>query len=166
MPPAAGFFLLCQKWIDNQEYSDYSMAMKINTKLRYGLRMLLALAEQPDKVRSTAELGETMMVSPKYLRKLAGSLEKADLIDSVQGIYGGYRLKMSPDRISIQMLFAAFDEKIRLSHCVNGDSCPLFDTCYARPLWDYLVDLIEYRFSSITLTDILRRTFDRPLPER
>ena len=36
------------------------MAMKINTKLRYGLRMLLALAEQPDKVRSTAELGETM----------------------------------------------------------------------------------------------------------
>ena len=140
------------------------MAMKINTKLRYGLRMLLALAEQPDKVRSTAELGEAMLVSPKYLRKLAGPLERADLIDSVQGIYGGYRLKTPPDQVSIQMLFDAFDEKIRLSHCVNGDQCPLLDTCHARPLWDYLVDLIEYRFASITLVDILQRTFDRPPP--
>jgi len=139
--------------------------MKINTKLRYGLRMLLALAEQPDKVRSTAELGETMLVSPKYLRKLAGPLERADLIDSVQGIYGGYRLKKPPGEISIQMIFAAFDEKIRLSHCVNGDQCPLLDTCHARPLWDYLVDLIEYRFSSITLVDILQRTFDKSQPE-
>ncbi|MBN1196637.1 MAG: Rrf2 family transcriptional regulator [Candidatus Aminicenantes bacterium] len=137
--------------------------MKINTKLRYGLRMLLALAEEPDKVRSTAELGEAMRVSPKYLRKLAGPMEKAGLIDSVQGIYGGYRLQMSPDRISIQMLFSAFSEKIRLSHCVNGDTCPLFDACYARPLWDYLVDLIECRFASITLTDIIQRTFDRSL---
>lgn len=139
------------------------MAMKINTKLRYGLRMLLALAEHPDKVRSTAELGETMKVSPKYLRKLAGPLEKAGLIDSVQGIYGGYRLHLPADSISIQMLFTAFDEQIRLSHCVNGDTCPLFDTCYARPLWDYLVDLIEYRFSAITLQDIIRRTFERSL---
>ncbi|HDP94212.1 MAG TPA: Rrf2 family transcriptional regulator [Candidatus Aminicenantes bacterium] len=139
------------------------MAMKINTKLRYGLRMLLALAEEPGKVRSTAELGEAMKVSPKYLRKLAGPMEKAGLIDSVQGIYGGYRLQMSPDLISIQKLFSAFNEKIRLSDCVNGDTCPLFDTCYARPLWDYLVDLIEYRFASITLTDIIRHTFDRSL---
>ena len=89
------------------------MAMKINTKLRYGLRMLLTLAENPDRVRSTADLGEAMKVSPKYLRKLAGPLEKAGLIGSVQGIYGGYRLQRPPHEISILMLFAAFDEKSR-----------------------------------------------------
>ena len=139
--------------------------MKINTKLRYGLRMLLALAEDPDKVRSTADLGSTMMVSPKYLRKLAGPLEKAGLIGSVQGIYGGYRLQRPPEEISILLLFSAFDEKIRLSHCVNGDTCPLFDKCHARPLWDHLVDLIERRFASISLKDILQKSFEPPRNE-
>ncbi len=139
--------------------------MKINTKLRYGLRMLLELAESNEKVRSTADLGETMKVSPKYLRKLAGPLEKAQLISSVQGIYGGYRLEHPPEETTILMLFNAFDEKIRLSHCLNGDICPLFDFCKARPLWDYLVDLIEKRFASISLADIINRNFDKSIPE-
>jgi len=62
--------------------------MKINTKIRYGLRMLVILAERGTLI-NTCELGETMLVSPKYLRKLAGPLEKHNLIRSIQGIYGG-----------------------------------------------------------------------------
>ncbi len=58
--------------------------MKINSKIRYGLRMMVILAEAGGLI-NTSELGKKMLVSPKYLRKLAGPLEKHQLIKSVQG---------------------------------------------------------------------------------
>ena len=89
------------------------IAMKINTKIRYGLRMLLILAET-NGIMNTTDLGKKMMVSPKYLRKLAGSLEKFQLITSVQGIHGGYALKKKPEDLTIASLFEAFDERINI----------------------------------------------------
>ena len=91
--------------------------MKFNTKIRYGLRMLIAIA-QGGKLVNTTELGKTMRVSPKYLRKLAGPLEKAGLIQSLQGIYGGYQLARTPEDITLGSLMDAFDERVSLSDCL------------------------------------------------
>jgi Rrf2 family cysteine metabolism transcriptional repressor len=77
--------------------------MKINTKIRYGLRMVIAIA-QANKLVNTTELGSGMHVSSKYLRKLAGPLEKSGLIKSTQGIYGGYELNKRPEEINIGMI--------------------------------------------------------------
>ncbi len=66
-----------------------------------------------------------MHVSPKYLRKLAGPLEKAGLIKSVQGIYGGYALNKKPEEITLQMLMDAFNERVSLADCLLGKKCEL-----------------------------------------
>lgn len=128
--------------------------MKINTKIRYALRMLLLLAEQ-EGVMNTTELGKQMLVSPKYLRKLAGPLERSHLIKSVQGIYGGYSLNKEVGDISLQDLFEAYNEEIKLSECANGGKCPLFDECRARPVWQKLEEKITTEFNTIKLIDIL-----------
>lgn len=128
--------------------------MKFNTKIRYGLRMLIAIA-QGDKLVNTTELGAIMHVSPKYLRKLAGPLEKSGLIRSVQGIYGGYRLDKKPDEITLQMLLDAFNERVSLADCLLGKKCPLKDSCLARQVWEMLEKTIEKRFLPISLRDIL-----------
>lgn len=134
--------------------------MKINTKIRYGLRMLLSLAEA-NEVVNTAVLGEKMQVSPKYLRKLAGPLEKYGLIKSVQGIYGGYALNKKNGEISISSIFDAFDEKINLSGCTGDENCPLNENCLARPLWEHLENMIQDEFYRITLAEILENKFQR-----
>ncbi len=128
--------------------------MKINTKIRYGLRMLLMLARE-QSVINTSELGKKMNVSPKYLRKLAGPMEKGELIRSVQGIYGGYTLNKAPGDINLLMLFDAFEEEIKLSQCMNGDHCSLFDECDARSVWTRLGANLKNEFSGMTLEDIL-----------
>jgi Rrf2 family iron-sulfur cluster assembly transcriptional regulator len=138
----------------------YIITMKINTKIRYGLRMLLTLAE-PNGVVNTAELGKKMQVSPKYLRKLAGPLEKHELIRSVQGIYGGYALNKKPGEISISSIFQAFDEKINLSGCTGDENCPQNENCLARPVWEHLEKLIYDEFYQITLAEILENKFQR-----
>ncbi|MCP5104046.1 MAG: Rrf2 family transcriptional regulator [bacterium] len=133
--------------------------MKINTKIRYGLRMLVVLADVKGVI-NTAELGKKMLVSPKYLRKLAGPLEKYGLIKSVQGIYGGYILNKKPDDISISNIFDAFDESIKMSGCASGDeSCPLNENCLARPVWQHLENIIQKEFYRITIKEILEDKF-------
>ncbi|HEX7502784.1 MAG TPA: Rrf2 family transcriptional regulator [Acidobacteriota bacterium] len=135
--------------------------MKINTKIRYGLRMLIAIA-QAEKLVNTTWLGNSMRVSPKYLRKLAGPLEKAGLIKSVQGIYGGYELNKKPEEITLRMLLDAFNERVSLADCLLGKKCELKDSCLARQVWEMLEKTIEKRFLPISLRDILENKVEMP----
>jgi Rrf2 family protein len=130
------------------------LSMKINTKIRYGLRMLIAIA-QGEKLVNTTELGSSMHVSPKYLRKLAGPLEKAGLIKSVQGIYGGYELNKKPEEISLLMLMDAFNEQVSLTDCLLGKKCELKDSCLAKQVWEMLEKTMQKHFFPITIRDIL-----------
>jgi len=128
--------------------------MKINTKIRYGLRMVIAIA-QVNKLVNTTELGSSMHVSPKYLRKLAGPLEKAGLITSVQGIYGGYKLGKSPEEINIRMILDAYREQLSWTDCVLGKKCELRDSCQAKQVWEMLEKTLQMHFLPISLRDIL-----------
>jgi Rrf2 family iron-sulfur cluster assembly transcriptional regulator len=134
--------------------------MKINTKIRYGLRMLVMLAESKQVV-NTAELGERMKVSPKYLRKLAGPLERHHLIRSVQGIYGGYTLDRDSKEITLAMLFDAFDEDINITGCSSKEGCPLNEECLTRPVWEHLEKLVSQEFHNITIYKIVENKLDR-----
>jgi Rrf2 family protein len=128
--------------------------MKINTKIRYGLRMVIAIAHA-NKLVNTTELGSSMHVSPKYLRKLAGPLEKAGLIKSVQGIYGGYELDKSPEEINIRMILDAYHEQLSWTDCVLGKKCELKDSCQAKQVWEMLEKTLQTHFMPISLRDIL-----------
>lgn len=126
--------------------------------------MLLTLAETKG-IMNTSDLGKKMLVSPKYLRKLAGSLEKYQLITSVQGIHGGYALKKKPEDLTMASLFEAFNEKINISDCSGDEICTLNKNCTARPLWEHLEKVIKRDFYTITLRQIIDRNFpknDRP----
>jgi Rrf2 family protein len=128
--------------------------MKINTKIRYGLRMVIAIA-QANKLVNTTELGSGMHVSPKYLRKLAGPLEKAGLIKSTQGIYGGYELSKNPVDINIRMILDAYGEQLSWTDCVLGKKCDLRDSCQAKQVWEMLEKTLQMHFLPITIRDIL-----------
>jgi Rrf2 family protein len=135
--------------------------MKINTKIRYGLRMLIAIAQSGQLVNTT-ELGRKMLVSPKYLRKLAGPLEKAGLIKSVQGIYGGYQLAKLSEEITLQSLLDAFNERLSLTDCLLGKKCELKDSCLARQVWEMLEKTLQNHFLPISLRDILHNKVEMP----
>lgn len=128
--------------------------MKINTKIRYGIRMVVAIARAKG-FTNTTELGNQLMISPKYLRKLAGPLEKAGIIASSQGIYGGYMLGKPPEMINLKMIWEAFQEKFTIVNCLDSKACPLNDDCLTRSVWKKFDDLIQHQFMTITIHDIL-----------
>ncbi len=122
--------------------------------------MLVILASE-SKLMSTAELGKMMLVSPKYLRKLAGPIEKAGLIRSVKGVYGGYQLNRSAKDISVLDLFFAFDEPIQVQGCHDGECCALAADCLTRPLWLYLEDVMKRELGNATLETLLKKKFPK-----
>jgi len=74
--------------------------MKIPTMLRYGVRMVVTLA-QKGELMNTEELAKEMKVSSLYLRQLAPALERAGILQGIRGAKGGYLLNAEPAEISL-----------------------------------------------------------------
>jgi Rrf2 family protein len=131
--------------------------MKIPTMLRYGVRMVVTLA-QKGEVMSTAGLAKEMGVSPLYLRQLAPLLERAGIIQSFRGTKGGYRLKVLPDEITIFDIIKAFDEDFSLLDCIkSADLCSRSPDCTTRYLWKDLSDVLKNTLQGMTLKKLITR---------
>lgn len=131
--------------------------MKIPTMLRYGVRMVVTLA-QKGEVMSTAGLAKEMGVSPLYLRQLAPVLERAGVIEGFRGARGGYRLKVQPGEITLFEIIQAFDEDFSLLNCIKSrNSCHRSPDCTTRHLWKDLSDVLKKTLQDMTLKELLER---------
>jgi Rrf2 family cysteine metabolism transcriptional repressor len=131
--------------------------MKIPTMLRYGVRMVVTLA-QKGEVMSTAGLAKEMGVSSLYLRQLAPLLERAGIIQSFRGARGGYVLKARPDETTIFEIIQAFDEDFSLLDCIkSSNSCSRSPDCTTRYLWKDLSDVVQKTLQHMTLKELIER---------
>ena len=75
--------------------------MKISTKGRYGLRILIDLAtHDPEKPRLIRDIAKSQQISEKYISRLVIDLRRARLIRSVRGVKGGFHLAKRPDTLA------------------------------------------------------------------
>jgi Rrf2 family protein len=131
--------------------------MKIPTMLRYGVRMVVTLA-QKGEVMSTAGLAKEMGVSPLYLRQLAPLLERAGIIEGFRGARGGYRLKARPEEITLFEIIQAFDEDFSLMDCIKStNSCLRSPDCTTRYLWKALSDGLKKTLQDMTLKELIAK---------
>lgn len=85
--------------------------MKLSTKGRYAMIALTDLAAQgPERLVSLAEIAERQDISLAYLEQLFVKLRRAEIVESVRGPGGGYRLARPIDTIRIAEILAAVDE--------------------------------------------------------
>ena len=85
--------------------------MKLSTKGRYAMIALTDLAAQgPDRLVSLSEIAERQDISLAYLEQLFVKLRRAEIVDSVRGPGGGYRLARPVEQIRISEILAAVDE--------------------------------------------------------
>ena len=79
--------------------------MKISTKGRYALRMLLDLAEQREKgFVALKEIAQRQNISKKYLEQIVPILNRAKVLKTNRGYQGGYQLAQSPDHYTVGMI--------------------------------------------------------------
>lgn len=85
--------------------------MKLSTKGRYAMIALVDLAnEGADRLISLSEISERQDISLAYLEQLFVKLRRSEIVESVRGPGGGYRLAKSPEVIRISEILSAVDE--------------------------------------------------------
>lgn len=132
--------------------------MKIPTKVRYGARLMIALARRH-------ETGPVLMkdiarqegLSKKYLEQIIMGLKRNGLVVGIRGAGGGYRLTRPPDQISMLDVFEALGGSLCLVRCVtNPRACSRFEQCASRDLWSSLNTKLEGHLKSVRLVDLMK----------
>ena len=97
--------------------------MKLSTKGRYAMVALSDLALQPDDALvSLGEIAKRQDISLAYLEQLFVKLRRAELVDSVRGPGGGYRLARPATEIRVSEILGAVDETVNALHTGAGAS--------------------------------------------
>jgi Rrf2 family transcriptional regulator, iron-sulfur cluster assembly transcription factor len=97
--------------------------MKLSTKGRYAMVALADLALQPaGALTSLAEISKRQSISLPYLEQLFVKLRRAELVESVRGPGGGYRLARTPSEIRVADILCAVDETVSAMHTGAGAS--------------------------------------------
>ncbi|WP_417470109.1 Rrf2 family transcriptional regulator [Maricaulis sp.] len=133
--------------------------MKLSTKGRYAVMAMADLAAASGGGPVTlAEIASRQSISLSYLEQLFAKLRRADVVTSVRGPGGGYRLSRQAGEIRISDIIVAVDEPLRATRCSNAKGC-LADgrRCVTHDLWDELSRHIFLFLSSVTLEDVTQR---------
>lgn len=131
--------------------------MKISTKGRYGLRLMLDLAKyttgEPVPLK---EIAERQDISDKYLEQIVTHLNRAGLVKSIRGAQGGYTLGLSPSQITIGDILRATEGSICLVDCAQDpDCCERSGECAASAVWRKVHAAIQDVVDTITLQDAI-----------
>lgn len=129
--------------------------MKLSSKGRYAVRIMAEIAKS-DGFISVSELSKKQGISVKYTEKIISILLKGNLIMSVRGASGGYRLLRGPEEYSIREILSVTDDLPKLAPCLeSGASCERMKMCPGMSCWEKLDSLITNYLNEVKLSDIL-----------
>ncbi|MDD6197283.1 RrF2 family transcriptional regulator [[Clostridium] aminophilum] len=134
--------------------------MKISTKGRYALRMLLDLAEHRNEgFIALKDIAERQDISKKYLEQIVPILNKSDILVSNRGFQGGYQLAQEPDQITVGEILRLTEGSLAPVACLasNAANCSRSGFCETLPVWKGLNDVINKYLDGITLADIVEQ---------
>ena len=132
--------------------------MKISTKGRYALRLMLDIAlndaKTPVRIK---DIAERQQISDKYLEQIVSSLNKAGFVKSLRGPQGGYRLTKKPEEYTVGMILRLIEGSLAPVACLDDDinNCTRADRCPTLILWEKLYDAISEVVDNITLADLI-----------
>jgi len=132
--------------------------MKISTKGRYGLRIVLDLVmRQSGSPRLLRDIAESQQLSEKYLSRLMVDLRRAGLVHSIRGAKGGFRIAKKAEEITLLDVVEAMEGPLSIIDCVaDPDNCDRHDTCVTRDIWGQLNADIRANMSKVTVQDIIK----------
>ena len=131
--------------------------MKISTKGRYGLRILLDLAlHDSETPRLIRDIAESQQISEKYISRLIIDLRRAGMVRSIRGAKGGFRIARQPEQITLLDVVEVMEGALSIVDCVRSpEKCTRNTNCATREIWNKLNSEIRAAMSRITLADIL-----------
>ncbi|MDX1506461.1 MAG: Fe-S cluster assembly transcriptional regulator IscR [Spongiibacter sp.] len=132
--------------------------MRLTTKGRYAVTAMLDLALYGDRGPiSLSDISSRQDISLSYLEQLFAKLRRRELVQSIRGPGGGYRLSRPGEDIFVAEIIDAVDERVDATGCSGHSDCQDGHTCLTHHLWSDLSDQIHHFLSDISLASLVQR---------
>ena len=143
--------------------------MKLTAKGRYAVMAMADLASfnKLQKPVSLNDISIRQSISLSFLEQLFLKLKNKNLVTSVRGNLGGYKLSRDSNKIYLSSIIEAVNEDIKTTKCKlkSKKGCTGKTTrCVTHNLWDGLSRHINNYFTSVTLLDVLENKIPRNIP--
>ncbi len=136
--------------------------MKISTKGRYALRMLIDLAEhKSDGYISLKDIAKRQGISKKYLEQIILSFNKSNILHASRGSQGGYKLSFPPDKYTLGDILRYSEGSLAPVDCIDNVYCDKSPDCVEKYIWQGLNKVINDYLDSITLQDIIDKKHEQ-----
>ena len=134
--------------------------MKISTRGRYALRVMIDIAEHgSDSYIPLKDIVARQSISQKYLEGIMTDLVKSGLIDGLHGKGGGYKLNRAPDMYTVGDILRVAEGDLAPISCLekNADVCERAGECRTLPMWKKFYDMVNEYFDGIKLSDLMTK---------
>ena len=135
--------------------------MKISTKGRYALRMLVDISDHAtDSFISLKEISDRQNISKKYLEQIVPLLTKNGILRTNRGNKGGYALARTADEISVGEVLRATEGSLAPVACLEYETndCPRAGICDTLFVWEGLQKVITEYLNGITIAMIAAKS--------
>lgn len=135
--------------------------MRISTKGRYALRIMIDLAQNGEgAVIALKDIANRQEISVKYLELIVSTLNKAGFVISTRGKSGGYRLARHPEEYSVGSILKLSEGSLAPVACLDSGECTCerAEQCVTLPLWEELDRIVDEYLESVTLQDLVTQS--------
>ena len=132
----------------------------------YAIVILCAIArDQSDQGVTARQLAETTEIALPTVIKLLKQLKEHQVLLSIQGRNGGYRLARQAAETHLAAIIEAVEGPIALTECISSEGldCQIHHNCNTRPHWHYINKAFRHALSIVTLNDLIQGTVPVPM---
>ncbi len=134
--------------------------MKVSTKGRYALRMLIDLAEHKESgFIALKEIAQRQKLSKQYLEQIVALLNTSDILKTNRGKQGGYMLAKHPSQISVGQILRITEGSIAPVACLDDkvNQCERIQECRTLPMWDDFYKVIANFLDNTSIADMIEK---------
>lgn len=142
--------------------------MRFTTKTEYGLFCLIHMATNDSEMNpiTIKDMIRDEHYSQTYVEKILQALRQANIVVSVQGSQGGYKLARQPSQIKLREIVEALEHQTFDVFCapqIRKDIvCNHYPLCGVRTIWEKTKELLDNFYETITLEMVARGEINLP----
>lgn len=138
--------------------------MKISTKGRYALRMMIEFGLNPGQCTKISQVAARQGISDKYLEQIVTLLLRAGYVRSIRGAQGGYMLTRPPEEYTVGMILRQAEGSLSPVSCLDDEinQCDRAGLCASLTVWKQLKDAVDQVVDHVTLADLIEEQRQKP----
>lgn len=132
--------------------------LRLSKKVEYALMALRYIVVSNDTIVTAKEISSKFSIPHELLAKILQKLKKEQILESIKGVNGGYRLHRAPEEIKLTELIKSLDGDFSITECIHGqseDDCSMFNGCTIKSPVNKMQKELENFFETKTISDFV-----------